>query len=363
METIYQDYSPKGVQFFYVYKSLAHPEIDGFVQPLTLEERLMHLKEADRRLDTDWTWLADAPDNQVKNAFGNRNNSEFVIDPKGKIIRGRVWSSAEELRSDLAELVGEVDPPTTVADLDRKPEEAPRNTEIARNVVPRVSAPGGAQAMKVQASESDEPYYVKLRAEAESSVIRSGEGVIKLGFHLDPIHQIHWNNLAEPLKYTFTSDNGEVTPAAAVAPKVQEEADYDPREFLVEIAGADTSKPLTLTVSYFPCHDVDQWCKAVQHEFQIDFEVDQHAGKPRAGGGPGGQGRPPAGKGKAGMRPGGGGRPDPKMLLERMDKDGDGKIAKSEAAGQMVERFAQMDVDKDGFVTAEEIEAAFSRRR
>jgi hypothetical protein len=361
LETIHRDYSPKGVQFLYVYKSLAHPGNDGFVQPLTLEERLMHVKEADRQLDTDWTWLADAPDNQVKDAFGNRNNSEFIIDPEGKIIRGRVWSSAEDLRSDLAELVGEVDPPTTIADLDRKPEKTPGNSEIARNVVPRVATPRGAQAMKVQASESAEPYYIKLRADAESSVIRNGEGVIKLGFHLDPIHQVHWNNLAEPLKYTFTSDNGEITPAAAMAEKVEEEADYDPREFLVEIVGADPSKPLTLTVSYFPCHDVDEWCKMVQQEFQVEFMVDQHAGKPRGGGGPGGKGRP-TGKGKAAMRPGGGG-PDPKMLIERMDKDGDGKIAKSEAAGKMVERFDQMDADKDGFVTTKEIEAAFSRGR
>ena len=361
METIHKDYSPKGVQFFYVYKSLAHPGNDGFVQPLTLEERLMHVKEADRRLDTDWTWLADAPDNQVKDAFGNRNNSEFVIDPDGNIIRGRVWSKAADLRSDLAELVGEVDPPTTVADLDRSPGETPRNSEIARNVLPRVPGPTGAQAMKVQATESDEPYYIKLRADAESSVIRNGEGTIKLGFHLDPIHQVHWNNLAEPLKYTFTSDNGEIAPAAAVAPKVEEEADYDPREFLVEIADADTSKPLTLTVSYFPCHDAEGWCKMVQQEFQIAFAVDQHAGKPRDGGS-GGKGRPPAGKGK-GMRPGGGKGPDPKMLIDRMDKDGDGKIAKSEAVGKMVERFTQMDADKDGFVTTKEIEAAFSRRR
>lgn len=354
METIHRDYSEK-VQFFYVYKSLAHPGADGFVQPQTLEERLMHVKEADRQLDTNWAWLADAPDNQVKAAFGNRNNSEFIIDPEGKIVVARDWSNADDLRSDLAGFVGEVDPPTTLADLDREPGGKMEKLQIARNVLPRVSAPSGAKTMLTRASESDQPFYVKLRADAESSVFSRGEGQIRIAFHLDPIHQVHWNNLAEPLKYTFTSDNGEVTPAMAMAEKVEAKADYDPREFLIEVSGADTSKPLTLSVSYFPCHDVEEWCKMVQQEFQIAFKVDPHAGKARESGSRG-KGRPPGGKGKSkgGM---------PEMILGRMDKNKDGKIAKSEAEGKMVERFASMDKDKDGFVTKAEIEAAFARRR
>ena len=66
-------------------------------------------------------------DNQVKNAFGNRNNSGFVIDPDGKIIRARPWSKESELRGDLEELVGKVEKRTTVADLDRKPVALPVN--------------------------------------------------------------------------------------------------------------------------------------------------------------------------------------------------------------------------------------------
>ena len=50
METIYRDYEPKGVKFRYIYKALEHPELDGYVQPFSLEERLMHVKEAGRRL-------------------------------------------------------------------------------------------------------------------------------------------------------------------------------------------------------------------------------------------------------------------------------------------------------------------------
>ena len=50
METIERDYSPRGVRFFYVYKALAHPELNGYVQPVTLDERLMHVEEAELTL-------------------------------------------------------------------------------------------------------------------------------------------------------------------------------------------------------------------------------------------------------------------------------------------------------------------------
>ncbi len=55
--------------------------------------------------------------------------------------------------------------------------------------------------------------------------------------------------------------------------------------------------------------------------------------------------------------------PDPQQLITRMDRNDDGKIAKDEAQGQMVQRFDQMDGNDDGFVTAEEIRAAFERMR
>ena len=43
---MYRDYGPKGVKFFFVYKTLAHPELAGnYVQPFTLEERLAHARQ------------------------------------------------------------------------------------------------------------------------------------------------------------------------------------------------------------------------------------------------------------------------------------------------------------------------------
>ncbi len=342
------------MQFFYVYKSLAHPERDGLVQPLTLEERLLHVREAGRRLDTDWTWLADAPDNQVKDAFGNRNNSEFVINPDGVVVRARNWSKAAELRADLAEFVGEVSPPTSVADLDRKPASARRDPKVARKVVPRVDMPNRARPLKVSAEESSEPYYLKLRADADLELVRYGSGNVRLGFWLDPIHRVHWNNLAEPLKFHFVGENGaKIEPVAGTAPKVEQEADSDPREFLVRIENAKKTQPLRLEVSYFPCHDVEQWCKAVTQQFVITVEEDPHAG--RAQGSGNSSGRKPG-------RPGGSGSPMPARILARYDADKDGKVAKSEANGKMAERFERMDADGDGFVTEAEIKAHFGPR-
>ena len=86
------------MDFFYVYKSLAHPEKDGYVQPLILDERLAHIAAARERLDTRIPWLADSMKNDLKHAFGDRNNSEFVISPEGKLVIARSWSDPEQLR-------------------------------------------------------------------------------------------------------------------------------------------------------------------------------------------------------------------------------------------------------------------------
>ena len=44
------DYAPNGVKFYHMYEALAHPELDGYVTPFTLEERLIQVKEAHRTL-------------------------------------------------------------------------------------------------------------------------------------------------------------------------------------------------------------------------------------------------------------------------------------------------------------------------
>jgi hypothetical protein len=283
-------------------------------------------------------------DNALKHAFGDRPNSEFIVDKNGKIVRSRQWSSAETLRSDLEELVGPADKITRISDLDLPNFHPGDKGKIAKGVVERVPVPEGSRAVKIDAAESDQPYYIKLRAEASSDLLNTGSGTLHLGFHIDPIHNVHWNNLAKPLE--FELKGGEFSPSKATAKKIDEEADADPREFLIQVK--DTNTPIEVTVRYFACDNDDAWCKAVTQTFSITLEYDRDAGNPR----------------KGGERPGQGGRrPDPSKMLQRLDENNDGKIAKSEARGPIVDRFEFMDTDKDGYVTKEEMEKGMQRRR
>lgn len=59
-----------------------------------------------------------------------------------------------------------------------------------------------------------------------------------------------------------------------------------------------------------------------------------------------------------GHRPGG----DPAKFIERFDKNGDGKLETSELPDKLRERMADVDADKDGFITVEELRAAHQKR-
>ena len=97
-----RDYGPKDVKFFFVYKALAHPERDGMLQPFTQEERLPARPRRPRsgsatRSRSWWTrWTTGS-----STRLGDRNNSEFIIDPEGKIVRKRTWSNPDAVRKDL----------------------------------------------------------------------------------------------------------------------------------------------------------------------------------------------------------------------------------------------------------------------
>lgn len=358
LEAVYHDYKSRDVQFFYVYKALAHPENDGYVQPVTLEERLAHIARAKEELGTKIPWLADTMENDLKHAFGNRNNSEFVVSPEGMIFKARAWSDPEALRADLEKYVGISETLTKIEDLEGV-KTPPAPSKAGTGIVPRVKRPKGAQPLVVKSTNSagDEILYAKLRAEAGPDAIREGKGSLYLGFFLDPIHRVHWNNLAAPLKFTIAGPEGvTVSPAEGSAPKVEAaESDLDPREFLVEVdfGESDPDKPLNLTVNYFACDDGDKWCKAVRHEFAIYREIDKDGGRVRST------------EFLQNHRPGSGTkgrRPTPEGVLERFDLDNDGAISREEASGPVERRFDLMDKDGDGIVSGEELRAHLSSR-
>ena len=80
-----RDYSPKGVHFYYLYKALAHPEHNLYVKPFSMDERLMHVREAERTLGSRIPWLADTMSNAVKHALGGVPNADLIFDPEGRI--------------------------------------------------------------------------------------------------------------------------------------------------------------------------------------------------------------------------------------------------------------------------------------
>ena len=221
---------PKGVQFHFVYKTLAHPENNGYVNPVTVEERLLHIREAKRVFEgVTIPWLADNMENDLKNKLGGLNNPEFVFDPDGKIVRLRDWSSPDQLREDLEKLVGASKETTTVRELDLKVKNMATPT-AKKGVVPRIQLPGPLQPIKAAANTegSRSPFFAKLRAEADATLLDKGTGKLYLGFNLDPLLNVCWNNLAKPVEYTITaSGQANISPASGTGPKVEAESDSD----------------------------------------------------------------------------------------------------------------------------------------
>ncbi len=348
METIARDYAPRGVRFYYLYKQLAHPELSNYVDPFTLDERLMHVRQAEVQLGSRIPWIADAMTNDLKHALGDMPNAEFIIDPDGVVVGRRAWSNPLALRADLERLIGPVETPTLVADLDLVT--TPPVVTVARGIVPRVVPPGRMTTLQIEPrlDESELPFYTKLRAEVDQTFLETGAGTLYLGFHIDPLYRMHWNNDAPPLEYAITAPPGvRVTPAYGRFADVEEAADADPREFLVEITAEDRSAPLDLSVTYYACDDALTFCVPVTQGYTVRLAPDPDAGRVRRAG-MRGLGR------RGGGRRGFGGSP-----LERIrvwDQNGDGIITRDEAPEALTGRFDQMDTNADGLLEEDELQ-------
>jgi hypothetical protein len=380
VEAIHRDYAGQGVKFYYVYRALAHPENNGMVKPFSLKERLMHVAEARRRLQTQVPWLADNMNNDLKRTIGNTNNSEFLLDPEGRILHMQMWSSGERLRAALEAHVGAVDKVTTMADLGLPAVRMRQNTR--GTVLPRIDVPGIMVPLKIEPRSNGQPFYVKLRAEAEQSVLEGGSGKIYLGFHIDPIHHTHWNNLVAPLHFEIKAASGtKITPSSGDGPKLDVASDSDPREFLISIENADPDTLLSLTVRYFACSDDPAWCKPIEQAYAIHLTRDEFGGAvfgrgfvpggpPRdaaARGGPGqrGSGRPfgvVGGQRPQAGRPGFAGPPSAEVFLSRFDRNRDGKLTEAEVPASLWQRLSNRDANGDGALTSEEFAQSPQRR-
>ncbi len=351
METVARDYSAQGVKFYYIYKALAHPETGGYVTPFNLRERLMHVAEAKRTLGSQIEWICDTMDNDLKHALGDRPNSEFIVDPAGKIVVSRAWSNPTQLRSDLERFVGEVEHPTRVADLDMKQPAA--IGKAPTGIVPRLDTPPGMSPLKLTPLPSKTPFYAKLRAEL-------GGGKLYLGFSLDPLYQVHWNNKAAAIRYSIQSPPGvTVSPDSGEGPYVTVDADADPREFLATISGR-SDDPIKVTVKYFACDDAETFCIPVTQEYLVSLDRDPDGGNrrvPRGRGGPPTAARPTAAPTNDRFQ----------QMMQRipvmatLDIDGDGKLSAAELAAAS-QSLRKLDTNGDGDLSSNEIRPAPPRR-
>jgi hypothetical protein len=338
LEAAYRDFGPKKVRFYFIYKTLAHPELVGhYVQPITLDERLAHARQAQKQLGATVPWVVDAMDNRLKHALGDRPNSEFIIDPAGKVVRKRAWSHPTRVRKDLEELVGKP-ARTTREDEVKLNTELPLKAPAARGVVARIARPRmQAVVSEPQIDKQGVPFYAKLRAEADNALLTTGTGKLYLGFHLDPFHQAHWNNLTDPLKYQLDAPEGaNVDKPAGESPKGTVASDADPREFVLAVHSWPKDKPLTVTVTYAACIG-DTACHVVRQRYVLRRQRDPDGG---------------------GARGEGAGFWDADEFARQAlagDKDGDGKLSKAEVRGLILPHFAHFDANKDEVLDVEEL--------
>lgn len=259
---------------------MQHPGFYDYVDPLTIEERLKHLKVAQEKLGTEFTWICDTMENDVRDALGRLPNSEIVVDPEGNIVIARAWSNPSQLRTDLEQLVGKSETTTRISDLDIEQQELGFDLEIAQGVVKPLRIEEPMANIQSTPEPSEDPYFVKLHVQANSELLREGNGKLYFAFRLDPIYGVHWNNQVAPLEYELTASNGaKISAATGAGPQVEAKADLDPREFLVDIEGADDDTELTLKVKYSAC--TDEWCRPFTQEYTIRLERDRTNQLPR----------------------------------------------------------------------------------
>ena len=322
IEAVARDFSDRGVDFYFMYQTLAHPENWGFVQPTSINDRFAQVEHAKKLLQTKIPWLTDGIDNQMKTYFLGTPNSQFVFDQSGKVVHSDSWGRGSSLRESLEKLVGKPETLTTVADLQLPDFEFHLKSEDDM-IFERVRVQGVAVPLRVKSNGKNSPVssltsnnfgesnrYAKLRPEADQQLMDTGTGQLYLGFRQDPVLGAKWNNLAEPPMYKIVANGATFSPATAQSFKLDIESDDEPREFLVDVKDWKAGEPIVVKLQYFACNKESGWCKSVQQEFTVWREKDESAGMVNGRthflGASGGGGR--GGAGQGGQRGGGGGQ-------------------------------------------------------
>lgn len=359
IEAAFADYKDKGVQFFYFYKFLRHPELDGYVQAQNISERLLQLAEARKKLGTKVPWIADTMEDDMRKGLRSGSWSVYLISPEGEVVYASGRIDGQTLRKALSKAVGPVANPTNTSELN-----LPRVTRPAKLVNENselgVARPEGLSIVTIIPAKPEETYYVKLRAEADDNVLNTGTGRLFLGFYPDPIHNAHWNNLTAPMKYKLTLPNGvTATPAEASAKKGEGDSDTLPRQFWVDVTSDKPFKEIKLKLDYFGC--TSDMCLPLTHEYTIKMENENRGS--RTFGMNTGRAVNSKRSGQSGNR------------MERLDTNKDGKVTFDEMYTQMKRRnsnmnkeraqqqFDRMDANNDGVLSADELANAPQNQR
>ena len=332
------------MRFYYIYKALAHPGHKGYVAPFSLAERLQHVARAKARLGSQIPWLCDTFGNDLKHVLGNAPNSEFVIDPEGTLVARRAWSDPEELRRDLTELVAAVESPADREVI--RVDNLPHGHTAPTGVVPPIDVPGRMSPLVVEPLKQDAavPFYAKLRAEASVELIEQGEGDLYLGFFLDPLYAVHWNNQMEPLRFEVDESVAvSVVPQRASAARVAVPTDADPREFLVRTQWTAPDETLKVTVHYFACDDAETFCIPVTQQYRVRLQRDRDGGRRRM------SRQGPMGRSRESQA-----LATNAILLKTLDLDSDGELSEQELASAST-ALQQLDRDRDGVVSSDEL--------
>lgn len=343
LEAAAQDYSKKGIGFFYIHSYLTHPENNSYVQSILLAERFQHTQEAKKLLRTRIPWLCDGMDNSVATVLERGVNTLFIYTQDGVEKYAGNLSDMDRFRKILADTGGPIDSPTP-ANTFSSPEIAPIKYP-AEQWMKRVKIRPPKDLflpLKTTPSNSRKPFYVKLRAEASKELLETGNGRMYLGFHVDPLYEAKWNNLAMPLEYTIKMPRETAaSPSKAQAQKVEKRpTDSEPREFMIEVRKWNATNPIAVTITYSILSTRSNRIIEVSQRHLIRLQVDPFGGAVI--------GRQiPDGRKKEKVT-------SSIILFKNFDADGDGMLSREEAPGHLQSKWAEADANADGFVTEEE---------
>jgi hypothetical protein len=344
IEALANDFKPLNVQCFYLYGALAHPENNGYLQPFNLKERRRQVQLAESLLMTKTPWLYDGMDNQALAAVkGNDDSNVFVYDAEGGELHRGSLTDHNPLLSVLQKNAGtppetsdpEIYPTPRIAALNPgKPDRLDRV-----NINPEKES---FSAVRTVPDESRIPFYAKLRVEADTELLKTGSGRLYLGFHLDPLYSVQWDNESDPLEYVIWSPVGIAAPSTDQAPEIRgAPVDNEPREFVLSARQLDLTKSLKLRVGYSVYSPLMERTITVSQSYTIQLEEDPFGGKAYR--------RQIAHKDP----PRRNSAPMP-FELRHLDMNGDGRLSRSELSGNLWSKFPEIDTDRDGYISESE---------